>query len=68
MIEVGIEQLRTEYREKKIAARRKYDGKKIRLSGFISSIDEDDDKEIYVRIKDTEDSFNGIRCYFNDVS
>ena len=65
-IEIGIEQLQKEYSENKIAARRKYDWKKIGLSGFISRIDEDDDKEIYIRIKDTKDSSSGIRCYFND--
>ena len=69
VIEIGIEQLLREYRENKIAARRKYDGKRIRLSGFVHDIDEDNDKNIYISLSETKDDFDfGIRCYFNNSS
>ena len=69
VIEIGINQLKKEHRENKIAAKRKYNGKRIRLSGFVHDIDEDNDKNIYISLSETKDDFDfGIRCYFNNSS
>ena len=65
VIEVGIEQLLQSYKDNKIAAMRKYDDNKIRLSGFIDNIDKYDGK-IYVRLSEKKDSWTTIRCYFDD--
>ena len=70
VIEVGINQLLQEHNDNKIAAKRKYNGKKVRLSGFIIDIDEIDEEngKIYVILGEEKDSrrWNSVWCFFND--
>ena len=65
VIEIGIKQLLKEHDENKVAAKRKYNDKKLRLSGFISNIDENSGK-IYVSLAEEKNSWDTIRCYFNN--
>ena len=62
-IEIGIEQLLKEHSENEVAAKRRYNGKKIRLSENIDKIGEDDKGKIYIRIGSI---FDYATCYFND--
>ena len=70
-IEVGALQFVKEYRENDLAAKRRYDGKKIRISGVVHElgVNESDFRSkiqgIYFMLAETKNSWDWLYCYFD---
>lgn len=69
-IEVTASKLISDYEDNKVAADQKYEGKWLKVTGTISSIDTDIGGDVYICLEDGSDawSFTDVQCYFNDDS
>lgn len=73
IIEISAEALINEYKENEIKASQKYKGKRLRITGLVDSVGQNDmvvlndSYYIYVDYGDTYD-FNNIRCSLNNNS
>ena len=57
-ISIAIDELLSSYKENEVAADVKFQGKQIRTSGIVSSIEKDHLKNLYVELRTTQDAQN----------
>lgn len=65
-IDITAAQLYKEYDENELAADDKYKGKILRVSGKVSSIDQDILNSLYVTLETGDYNIFSIQCYFDD--